>query len=556
MKKKFKLFTTILSFCFSLAVLCFGVYAASTVDYNLSGTISYEINDAYVEVTTNFYTTSTKFDLASAFKSNAETLETKTLAQLNSATVAVGDSTLTRLADKVNEYNSLTATEAHGDIEHDMTFTTENTAVLAHYIVVTVKNNGAEPAYIKAVDNNPVYIVDTNVITYRTNDVTEIAQGESENLVIGYALYDQTKVVEDIEYDIDIQVGLTKDYTPLKADAAAEYYYVEMGDFYGNPIRWRMVGTNEIADASTGNTELEYYDNAENFDANTLPTGVTGVFIQETNTGNYHQYYYNPETEEEIDNDGTKYTEREDENLGLSSVNFNRYKQVGTSYPYNYYAVDDDGNIIGDTNKNGTQDSGETFILPNNYFYSIARDYINGTEVYKCNIYDRTNKIYTPYTDEDASSMLTDFDISENDYVYSRIQQRNLSDMTTKPGTLNDDLWTPTQTDYASGMTGSDKMWLLSVEEALVLLGGVPATTAWDYTNVELINKLVWGYNNNEYDDEGSSISEDLAGSFFWLRSPYSLTTTSTFSVDLGSDWPVNTVDKVYAARAAFQLAI
>ena len=534
-----------LSFCFSLAVLCFGVYAATSIDYTISGTVSYDLDDAYVEVTTNFYTTSTKFNLASAFKTNAELLESKTLAQLNAATVTNDTATLTRVVDKASSYNSLTATDPHDDLQYDVAFTTGDTTVLAHYIVITVTNNGAEDAYIKVTDNNPTYVVDSNTFIYRTNDITAIEQGDSANIVIGYALYDQTKGIDNLNYTYNIQIGLTKDYTPLKADAVAEYYYVEMGDYYGMPIRWRMIGTNEVADASTGNTQLEYYDNAENFDANSLPTNCMGVFIQETNTGNYYQYYKNTGTGETKSNNGTKYTERDVETLGLSSVNFNRYKNTSP-----YYAVDDDGYIIGDTDKDGTQDSGETFIPANNYFYSIARDYINGTEVYKRNTYDSGTKIYKPYTDEAKSSILTDFDISTNDYVYSRIQARNLSDMSAKSGTFTNNVWTPTSTNYASGQTGSDKMWLLSVEEALVLLGGVTATTAWDSSNVELMNKLVWGYNHNS---EGVT---DYAGSCYWLRSPYASGTLNTYGVSRNGDCYSSIFYNNDAARAAFQLAL
>ena len=55
MKKKLKLFTKLYSFCFALAVLCFGVYAASTVDYTVNGTVSYDIEDAFVKINTKIY---------------------------------------------------------------------------------------------------------------------------------------------------------------------------------------------------------------------------------------------------------------------------------------------------------------------------------------------------------------------------------------------------------------------------------------------------------------------------------------------------------------------
>ena len=53
--KKSKLFLSLMSLCFALAVLCFGVYAANQVNYTLSGSVSYEVSDAYVTVTTRVY---------------------------------------------------------------------------------------------------------------------------------------------------------------------------------------------------------------------------------------------------------------------------------------------------------------------------------------------------------------------------------------------------------------------------------------------------------------------------------------------------------------------
>ncbi len=41
MKRKFKLFATVASLCLSVALMAFGVYAASTVTYNVSGSVSF-----------------------------------------------------------------------------------------------------------------------------------------------------------------------------------------------------------------------------------------------------------------------------------------------------------------------------------------------------------------------------------------------------------------------------------------------------------------------------------------------------------------------------------
>ena len=52
MKKKMKLFSTIASLCLAVALMAFGVYAATTVNYTVGGTVSYTMNDVLVTVST------------------------------------------------------------------------------------------------------------------------------------------------------------------------------------------------------------------------------------------------------------------------------------------------------------------------------------------------------------------------------------------------------------------------------------------------------------------------------------------------------------------------
>ncbi len=55
MKKKVKLFVTIASFCLAISMLAFGVYAASSVSYTVSGTLTYTVSNALVGVSTQMY---------------------------------------------------------------------------------------------------------------------------------------------------------------------------------------------------------------------------------------------------------------------------------------------------------------------------------------------------------------------------------------------------------------------------------------------------------------------------------------------------------------------
>lgn len=57
MKRKFKLFATIASLCLCLALMAFGVYAASTVKYTASGRVSFEVSDVFVTMTSKLEAT-------------------------------------------------------------------------------------------------------------------------------------------------------------------------------------------------------------------------------------------------------------------------------------------------------------------------------------------------------------------------------------------------------------------------------------------------------------------------------------------------------------------
>ena len=48
--------------CLCLAVLCFGVFSATSVSYNIGGSISYEVNDAFVKINTKVYKNSNQYN--------------------------------------------------------------------------------------------------------------------------------------------------------------------------------------------------------------------------------------------------------------------------------------------------------------------------------------------------------------------------------------------------------------------------------------------------------------------------------------------------------------
>lgn len=98
--KKFKLLASIASMCLAIAVLCFGVFAASTVTYTISGTISYEVSDVFVNLTTTVYSCDQKLTTEAmntlAGKITDATAENQT----------VDTTTLTYVTDKTGTYKN------------------------------------------------------------------------------------------------------------------------------------------------------------------------------------------------------------------------------------------------------------------------------------------------------------------------------------------------------------------------------------------------------------------------------------------------------------------
>ena len=64
MKKKVKLITTIASLCLAVALMAFGVYAATSVTMRVTSTVKFTVNEVFVEVTGNAYKAAYNADLA------------------------------------------------------------------------------------------------------------------------------------------------------------------------------------------------------------------------------------------------------------------------------------------------------------------------------------------------------------------------------------------------------------------------------------------------------------------------------------------------------------
>ena len=190
--RKSKLLLSLAMMCLSVAVLCFGVLAAQSVNYTISGTISYEVNDAFVEMKTSVWYTEQylkgqSYDVFQAFSEN--------LPSDSSVTNNYGfvqDTSVT-----YPTYNSLTGYTEGGYATDGMNISlgTNKTAM----IIVEVTNLGEKDTWVVAYDENIGEWL-TSYMWHNVGYQEQIVKGATKNLVIVMAPNYLTESVSDEDY--------------------------------------------------------------------------------------------------------------------------------------------------------------------------------------------------------------------------------------------------------------------------------------------------------------------------------------------------------------------
>ena len=204
MKKRLKLLASLSTFCLAIAVLCFGVFAAIKVTYSVSGTISYEVNDAYVNITSRLYRYANP-----SLLDGGEAYE-KMLVMRNTSTTDITNwpSDVT-LVEELGTYSSLTgegSTEVTGiDLKYGK-YAEDNNMSYAYFIVITVENLSADKSVYTAITDvvNPPESWQLN-----SSGHTEIFQtdGTTKNVVFAFGLNYLTTSVGDSDISYTIEVG-------------------------------------------------------------------------------------------------------------------------------------------------------------------------------------------------------------------------------------------------------------------------------------------------------------------------------------------------------------
>ena len=269
--KKLKLFLSICTLCLCFAVLCIGIYAAQTVTYTISGTISYTVEDVFAKINTKVFKVVGQQDV-STMKTNVNTLATTAFSNIDTNTY------IEDTKNTIEEYDTTSSNTASRTvaITIDSTYKT-------YYIVINIANL-ADRAINAMLTDTTTY---TNLNTSSKIIQNGIAKGETKNLVVAFSLADKKVGIDSLAMNYSIEVGYTEykiafGNVMLKNDETNKYWYVELGQKSSTDttkLKWRYVG--DYSTSSDGTETFTRYDYST-----TTPTtvGSGSVFVQETAT--------------------------------------------------------------------------------------------------------------------------------------------------------------------------------------------------------------------------------------------------------------------------------
>ena len=190
--KKSKLFLSLMSLCFALAVLCFGVYAANQVNYTLSGSVSYEVSDAYVTVTTRVY--------KGAYRSAEDVYESIEGMAFDGDVPGEYDYTLDTDISIPN-YSSLTT---NADFEQEDIDISMNAETAVYVFELTITNIGDINVWVEP---KPNWSETLNIYQADSGVTTELAQDETVKTYIILAVDNPIASVVGGDYSVGVNIG-------------------------------------------------------------------------------------------------------------------------------------------------------------------------------------------------------------------------------------------------------------------------------------------------------------------------------------------------------------
>ena len=357
--KKVKLFLSFVMMCLCIAVLCIGILASSSANYDLGGKITYNVVDGVALINTRVYKVAGQ-TTESNLSSKCSTLSTMHFENIERSTnpyYVLSQEFSSQGA--INKSNIDTVTK---DINIIYGATNTSLEYYTYYVVVSIKNLSTDTnKSIIATLNTEIANTNTSYIKSSTTQIM-LRNGTFKNIVIGFSSINTT-IVETSE---SFNYSITLEYDEFLFDSGS-YRYIEMGTYSSTAIRWSLVGFQTDMDDLTTFTAYTY-NASEKLTLDSLK-GKGAIFLQQTHSGSTaflgtnggSASYYTSDIREKI-RDGTFYnltnneksliTKRNiteishgsmtfsgttDDYFWLLSVNeVNKYLTSKVWYPHNY----------------------------------------------------------------------------------------------------------------------------------------------------------------------------------------------------------------------------
>lgn len=227
--KKLKISLSIVAICLSIAVFCFGVFAATQVTYSIGGTVSYTVTDALVEIKTRVYSSQER-----------ATSDTKLLAMANNLTYSeyvssgVTNGTLTEItkySDGRLDVNTL-QDQREPAIYPDQTADTKinidySNSNYTWYIVVSITNIADNIVWANV--SKQSFTGDFNSYSNYTAGIDSIAKDETKTIVIGFSVKDEKISIKDSTFDYSITISADQSAKPEldtnpRIESVGKYY--------------------------------------------------------------------------------------------------------------------------------------------------------------------------------------------------------------------------------------------------------------------------------------------------------------------------------------------
>ena len=263
--KKSKLLLSLAMICLSIAVLCFGVLAATSVTYTISGTISYDVTDVFAYINTKVFKVAGQTSSAD-MKTNVNALATTDYTKIGGS-ATTSSSSLTYI--DTNQSIAVYDTTSDETASRSFNISIDN-EYMTYYIVINIQNLASKAINAQLTDTTTY----TNLSTATKLVQNGIAKDDTKNLIVAFSITDKTISISGINMSYTVEVGYLEYDEPKTFQVDLQngdtYWYITLGTYNSNPIKWRLVSLD-------GSTRYDY--------TSAKPTEHDGaIFVQETYT--------------------------------------------------------------------------------------------------------------------------------------------------------------------------------------------------------------------------------------------------------------------------------